>query len=71
MQEKATGAGRVQAVDDESDDALNAMATIPLDVAVAEKLSAKMLLEILASPTTWLPALMYMVRLSLLFFYGS
>jgi hypothetical protein len=64
MAEKAQGAGRVQAVDDQEDDNLAAMAAIPLDVAVAEKLTGKMFLEIISAPTTWLPALMYMVRCS-------
>ncbi|GAA5880529.1 hypothetical protein JCM8547_002038 [Rhodosporidiobolus lusitaniae] len=57
MQEKKTGSGVVQAASDDEDDEL---AEVPLDVAVAEKLTLRMFLDIIKSPTTWLPALMYM-----------
>ncbi|GAA5871489.1 hypothetical protein JCM8547_001357 [Rhodosporidiobolus lusitaniae] len=57
IQGKKTGSGVVQAASDDEDDEL---AEVPLDVAVAEKLTLRMFLNIINSPTTWLPALMYM-----------
>ncbi|GAA5967836.1 hypothetical protein JCM11641_005781 [Rhodosporidiobolus odoratus] len=57
MREKAAGSGRVQAADDEE---VQDLAEIPLDTAVAEKLTWKGFLDIISKPYTWLPALMYM-----------
>ncbi|BGP16635.1 hypothetical protein JCM10213_000449 [Rhodosporidiobolus nylandii] len=58
MREKAAGSGQVVAAsDDEADDQL---AEIPLDTAVAEKLTLKSFGQLMASPYTWLPSLMYM-----------
>ncbi|GAA5820628.1 hypothetical protein JCM11251_003083 [Rhodosporidiobolus azoricus] len=58
MREKASGSGHVSAAED--NDAMdNALAEIPLDVAVNEPLTWKTFVEVISQPYTWLPALMY------------
>ncbi|BGO91810.1 hypothetical protein NBRC10512_007607 [Rhodotorula toruloides] len=54
--EKAQGSAHVQPADDEED----ALAEIPLDVAVNEPLTFKTFLRMISQPYTWLPTLMYM-----------
>ncbi|GAA5857739.1 hypothetical protein JCM1840_000890 [Sporobolomyces johnsonii] len=57
MQEKAAATGRVQAAEDDMDEAA---AEVPLDVAVSERLTWKSFLTMISKPYTWLPALLYM-----------
>ncbi|GAA5887928.1 hypothetical protein JCM6882_000805 [Rhodosporidiobolus microsporus] len=59
MREKAAGQGHVQGVE-ENDAADEALAEIPLDVAVNEPLTWQTFCEIMTKSYTWLPTLMYM-----------
>ncbi|GAA5999897.1 hypothetical protein JCM10207_005961 [Rhodosporidiobolus poonsookiae] len=58
MREKKSGTGHVQAAEEDAED--EALAEIPLDVAVSEPLTWKSFVEIMTAAHTWLPSLMYM-----------